>query len=248
MNKQVSVNILLVGIIIVLASVIGYLVFVKNAMAPTEPETSTTQDTETDTEAPNPSPTQDTDTDTEAGTGKENEKTYSNSSFEFTYPSVLTVKAQEGSVSVDHAVAYKHPNVCDFKGDAPDLEQITDFSVSLKVFDSGLKETMRANEVEDFVSTHFQGDTITIEPGYIDEANIGSLRGYSIAGTFEGCGRYDYYFPLSDNKTLLASRTIVTEFQPISADYQTYLKVPGVIPPTEEESFFRMIISSFKVK
>lgn len=235
-------NILLVGIILVLASVIGYLVFVKNAMAPTVPETSTTQNTNTNNEVPSPSPTPNT------GTGNENEKTFSNSSFEFTYPSVLTAKAQEGSVSVDHAVAYKHPNVCDFKGDAPDLEQITDFSVSLKVFDSGLKETMRANEVEDFVSTHFQGDTITIEPGYIDEANIGSLRGYSIAGTFEGCGRYDYYFPLSDNKTLLVSRTIVTEFQPISADYQTYLKVPGVIPPTEEESFFQLIISSFKVK
>lgn len=242
MNQKGYMSIVLVGIIVVLVSVIVYLVFVKNAMAPTVPESSTTQNTNTNNEVPSPSPTPNT------GNGNENEKTFSNSSFEFTYPSVLTAKAQDGSVLVDHAVAYKHPNVCDFKGDAPDLEQITDFSVSLKVFDGGLKDAMQANEVEDFVSTHFQGDTITIEPGYIDEANIGSLRGYSIAGTFEGCGRYDYYFPLADNKTLLASRTIVTEFQPIITDYQKYLDVPGVIPPTEEESFFRMIISSFKVK
>jgi hypothetical protein len=231
MNQKV-LNMILLAIVVVLLGAIGYLVSVKKPTAP----------------CVQPTPTQCDIPDNGNDGSNASEKTFKSSSFEFTYPSVLTATAQDEGVSIIHAVAYRHNDVCDFKGDAPALDKITDFNVSIRLFDSGLKDAMRKNELDAFVTTYFQGDTIKTEPGFIDESNVGSLRGYRITSAIEGCGHYSYYFPLSADRTLFVSRAIVTEFQPIITDYQTYLNVPGVIPPAEEESYFTNILSSFKAK
>jgi hypothetical protein len=175
-----------------------------------------------------------------------NLKTYLGNSFQFQYPSLLSASLtpQEESVFLTHSVAYRHPNPCDFRGDGQPLDKITDFNVSLKVFGTSLKDTMRANR-GDLVEQFFQGSALQTSPGFIDQFDIGSLHGYRITSGAEGCGNFAYYFPLSTNKTLFVSRSFISEFKPINADYQKYLNVPGVIIPSQEENFFKTILSSF---
>ena len=173
-------------------------------------------------------------------------KTYRGTSFEFRYPSLLSLAQQGESVSLTHSVVYRHPHPCDFRGDSLPLDKITDFNVSLEVFNANLKETVKANEGDYLMGEFFQGATLSTSPGFIDELGVGSLRGYRVTSGAEGCGRFHYYFPLSTNKTLFVSRSFIPEFKPILSNYQEYLNVPGTIVPSQEEDFFKNILSSFR--
>ena len=77
---------------------------------------------------------------------------------------------------------------------------------------------------------------------------VGALVGFRITNGVEGCGRLSYYFPDWGTKTLVVNRALITEFNPIVAHYQTYLQLPGIIPPDEEQKLFVTILSSFRIK
>lgn len=228
MNQKDFANIVLIVLVIALIGVVGYLTLVKKSPAPT----------------PTPTPTPATSN----GSNNTNVKTYRGASFEFQYPTVLLLNAQGESVVLTHSVAYRHPDPCDFRGDGQSLDRITDFSVSLRMFNLGLKDTVKANETDYLMKEFFSSNTLKTSPGFIDEFSVNSLQGYRVTSGVEGCGRFTYYFSISANKTLFVSRAFISEFQPINADYQKYLNVSGVIPPNQEENYFKEIFSSFKTK
>ncbi|MFA6295679.1 MAG: hypothetical protein WC666_04700 [Candidatus Paceibacterota bacterium] len=160
--------------------------------------------------------------------------TYSDASVSFEYPSSLLVKPQGETVTLNHSIAYKHSDPCDFKGDAPPLERLSDFSVSIKVVNKNLKELVQS-------SSYPGWDYVSKNP-----FKSGSLNGYKIMSGVEGCGEYIYYLTISPTKTLVINRAIVTEFEPIIAEYQTNLNLPGIISPNQAEEYFTKILSSFK--
>jgi len=175
-------------------------------------------------------------------------KIYHDNSFEFKYPGILTLDQQDDKIVLNHFINYHHPNPCDFKGDALQLEKITDFNLSFKIFDKNLKDTIGISEGSDYIiKNFFQDKNLKTSPGFIDDFSIGTLKGYLITSGVEGCGRFAYYFPLSQNTTLVATRAFIPEFQPIIVDYQTYSNLPGIISPNQEEDFFNKILSSFLI-
>jgi len=217
-NQKGFANIVLVVVIVLLVGVVGYLTLVKKSPAPT----------------PTSTPTPATPPNNSSDNTNTNVKTYRGASFEFQYPSTLSLSVQGESVALTHSVAYRHPDPCDFKGDGQPLGKITDFSVSLRMFNLGLKDTVKANETDYLMNEFFSSNTLKTSPGFIDEFSVNSLQGYRVTSGVEGCGRFTYYFPISTNKTLFVSRAFISEFQPINADYQKYLNVSGVISPSQE--------------
>jgi hypothetical protein len=163
-------------------------------------------------------------------------ETYKNDEygFEFKYPLVLSLNIQNGSVALSHSINYLHNEVCDFKGDSLPLDKLTDFDVSFKIFDQNLKELVQSSKYPGW-------EYVSQNP-----IKLGSLRGFKVMMGMEGCGYYTYYFTISQNKTLIVKRSLITEFNPIIADYQTYLNLPDIINPIQEENYLNQILSTFK--
>lgn len=158
-------------------------------------------------------------------------KSYTGSTFSLKYPAKLDVSESQGAVTLKHAVSYTHPNPCDFRGDQPVINTLTDFGVTLSVVNRSLQ------------------DSLTSAGGYAAEpVNVGPLSGYKYTAGVEGCGKVVYYLPLSPSTTLVVDRVLVTEFNPIVTNSETYLGLPGIIPPSKAEEIFSNIISSVKLK
>ena len=167
-----------------------------------------------------------------------NWKTYTSDQygFDFQYPALLLeVKESGGVTTLSHSIDYTHPNACDFKDDAPPLKKLSDFGVTIRVVNQGLKKYVDDN-------TYFGWMMISQNP-----VSIGPLNGFKIIEGVVGCGKYTYYFELSPNKTLVVDRAMVTEFTSTIANYQTYLNLSGIIQPSLADEFFKNILSTFKV-
>lgn len=210
-------------------------------------ESTSTEINETISDATETTPNTITDTSQSSNNETSDWKVYNGSSFEFKYPKILSLNQQEEKILLNHSIKYQHANPCDFKGDAPQLDKLTDFNVSLRVFNKNLKDTVETNESSDIIKNSFKGDTVELSPGFIDKFNTGSLAGYRITNGVEGCGMYTYYFSLTQNKILAVTRSFISEFLPINADSQKYLNLPGIIIPSQEEELFNKILSSFKI-
>ncbi|MBP9847337.1 MAG: hypothetical protein KBD43_14870 [Saprospiraceae bacterium] len=159
-------------------------------------------------------------------------KKYSDASISFEYPALISVKQDAGNITLSHSVDYKHPNPCDFKGDAPPLDQLSDFGVSLKIINQNLKEFVQS-------SAYPGWDYVSKNP-----FTFGSLNGYKVYVGVEGCGYDIYYLTISSAKTLIIQRNHVAEFNSINANYQTYLNLPGIISPNKGTEYFNHILST----
>lgn len=162
-------------------------------------------------------------------------KTYSNASLSFQYPTLLSLKQDNDTVTLSHSIAYKHYDFGDMKGDQPPLERFTDFYISFKVFNKNLKELVQSSAYPgwDYVSKN--------------SFKFGSFEGFRITEGVEGSGKDVYYFSISSNKTLVIDRALIPELTPFNGEYQTYLNLPGIIPPPQAEEFFTKILTSLKV-
>ncbi|MEY2664274.1 MAG: hypothetical protein RIT04_82, partial [Candidatus Parcubacteria bacterium] len=163
-----------------------------------------------------------------------NSKTYSGPFISFTYPPLLTLNQTGETATLKHSVPYTHQNPCDFKGDAPPLTEITDFSVSFKVVDKSPKEYVQSSGWPDW-------EYVSKNPL---QENWGPFGGYKIGAGVEGCGQDIYYLIISPNKTLVIRQDYVTEFNPREPDYKKSLQTPGIITPSQSELIFKQIISS----
>lgn len=224
----------LLGTVIILVGAVIYLV-IKDKTTALNPYKQTTAG-DVNTTAPN------------NDNQNKNVKTYRGSSFEFQYPFNLNLYSQEKTIRLTHSVPYRHTDPCDMRDGAKPLDEITDFDVSIEYFNKNLGDTARSIIPQQLIADYIKGNSFRITPGVVDEYKIGNLKGYKITNGVEGCGVYNYYIPLSTNKTLYISRSFVPEFNAINTEYQKYLSVPGIIPPEQEENIFNSILSSFKTK
>lgn len=249
-NQKGFANIVLIGIIVILVCAVGYFAFVKKSITPTDE----TQSTNNLPSQQNPLLSTTQTPPSSAQTNNPGWEKYSGTSFVFEYPSLISVKQEGETVTLNHSVAYKHPDPCDFKGDprTPLKEMISDFGISLMVFNKNLKDSIQSNE-SDYVAKSFDENGALIAStettGFISKFSAGSLDGFEIVKGVEGCGVYTYYFPISFSKTLFVKRPFVSELTPVgTGQYQTYLNLPGIISPIKEKEFFVKILSSLKVE
>ncbi|MSU55526.1 MAG: hypothetical protein EXS46_03265 [Candidatus Taylorbacteria bacterium] len=163
-------------------------------------------------------------------------KTYHNEKygFEFKYLPFVSVQQDLETTTLSHSVAYRHPSPCDFKGDAPLLERLYDLSIKFRVVNKNPKEYIQSVGWPDW-------DYVSKNP-----YEMGAFSGYKIVSGIEGCGESIYYFTLSPTKTLVINRSFITELSSSDGEYQTHLKLPGIILPSQEEEFFNSILASFK--
>jgi hypothetical protein len=154
--------------------------------------------------------------------------------FSFEYPSVLKQGINGENIILSHSIDYRHNNACDFKGDSLPLEKLTDFGVSFMFVDKSIKDFVQS-------SSYLDWDYISSNP-----FRSGSLNGYKVMEGIEGCGNNTYYITVSQNKTLVIYRSLITELSPIVLDYKKYLALPGIISPEQQDKYFDRILSSIK--
>ncbi|MFA7252295.1 MAG: hypothetical protein WC027_00345 [Candidatus Paceibacterota bacterium] len=163
-------------------------------------------------------------------------KTYKSDKFslQFQYPAELSVSENSQKIILNHSIPYKHQDPCDFKGDGTSLDNLTDFNVSLQLFNQNISDLLQ--------SSASPGESYV----YSNPFKTNSLNGYKIQLGVEGCGNYTYYFPTSINQTLVITRSLITELGDAITNKQEYLSLPGVILPSQEEMMMNQILDSLK--
>lgn len=170
--------------------------------------------------------------------------------FKIQVPDSIEVIESTESTTLKHSILYEHDNPCFFSEcETPILNELTDFLVSIKIYNRNLQETALINE-NDYVISNFlcAKDGFEQERGFIEEVSIGSLNGFRISESIEGCGEYRYYFPIDSNNTLFITRRLISELTGIFPGKEEYLALPEIIPPENEESLFNQIISSLELE
>ena len=160
-------------------------------------------------------------------------KKYDDDSLYFEYPESLALNVADKEIKLSHSIPYVHRSHCDFKGDAAPLDKLTDFSISIQLRDMSIREIADSSEYPSW--------------SYMSENpfKIGNLKGYKIMSGVEGCGQYIYYLDMGDGKTVEVKRWIITEF---NESPEEYLKLDGIVNPSEGERIFGDILLSLKVK
>lgn len=156
-------------------------------------------------------------------------KTYTNTEygFEFKYPQKLSLSlSDEGAITLTHSIPFENRDGgCDMVGTGVLSETLTDFNLSINV-SPGL-----------------------INPPYIDgEYSKGLLNGkYAYMGV-EGCGQTNYYFPITGNRTLVVTKSMVQILSPVVTPEvrAEVLATPGVISYEESNKILDGILSTFK--
>jgi hypothetical protein len=168
----------------------------------------------------------------------------------FIYPKTLKVTATADTITIRHDVPFEHHDYCDFKGEATTtVPNLTDFDLTLGIEQSGLIDAMKAKSPY-IPEENFVNGQVVPSPGFIDPVAFGALSGYKIFEGAEGCGHTVYYFPVSDDRTLVATEEWVTVFSgAIDADNKAAAEaVPGVIDGKKEAAILDGILGSLKIQ
>lgn len=163
-------------------------------------------------------------------------QSYSGNNFSFDYPSILTLKEENGEVTVSHSAPYKHYDFCDMKGGGSMLNALNDFQVSIKVVNQSVQEYLKTSGWPEW-------DYVSHNP-----YKFGPYSGYHVTPGVEGCGLNIYYLVISSNKTVVITSPLVPEFSPINTDYKKAYEIAGVIIPSRAEEYFLGMISTLKVR
>lgn len=189
--------------------------------------------------------------------------------YEFKHPPNFKVEQQAAAIRVFHQVEFKHQSPCQpqlNESGQPDeangkkLTRLTDFNVTFRLVDGGLKEAYLlenysdkfASEIADWLTEQYK----TVEVFDSEQRlNAENLKFYS-GDTPTGCGSYNYAVPLAAEKTLLVKRAEITllnvgtTYYMDAADRRRYAKrlasVRNLIDPAEEERIFRTILSTWR--
>jgi hypothetical protein len=167
--------------------------------------------------------------------------TYTNAKLglSFKYPQSLKVSEADdvikNRVVISHSVAYKHGDPCDFVGNRPPLNDLTDFYVWFNVLTGSVESVIsdKSMPAYDFPN---------------EKVNIGGYSGYKYTVGIEMCGMDYYYLAVSPTKTLWIGSQTITELSSIlpQEEVNKYLAIPGIINTTEHEVLLNKIVSTFK--
>lgn len=209
----------LVVIIVILVAIVAYMFAKRPATDQTNVSPSPTTSASV---SPSPSPVSTT-------------VNYSDDQMSFTYPKILSLSKTQDGVMLKHEVPHQQPAPCDFKGDGGMVSSIVDFNASFKVVPQSIK---------DYITSSKADWTYISQNPYSDP----QWKGYRADTGVEGCGVVTYYLTITPSKTLVIRRPYSDDLQPISADYQKNLALPGIIKPEVAEQYFNQILSTVKVK
>ncbi len=177
-------------------------------------------------------------------------KSYSDSTLgiQFSYPSNIAVNEFNGIISLSHSIPFENHGDCDMKGDENIYPNLNDFGVSVQIKAGTVAQVVK-NLSPYMPEENFTADGLKINPGFIDEAQIGDFKGFSILEGAEGCGHIIYYFPVNGGRTLVITKANVQMLSNIIAPEvrEAILKVPGVITPEQSNLIFNQIMDSLKV-
>jgi hypothetical protein len=174
---------------------------------------------------------------------------YPSSGFTFRYPQNLVLSREGSRIKLRHSIRFKHHDPCDLSDNNRPLSRLVDFDVSFELVGKGNKKNRRFVESNE----HLNAAPDTAEQSKNSDYGIitvGSLKGEFIRLSIEGCGEYNYRFPLAGNKTLVVHREIIGIFSPTAdklVDEEIVLKQPGIIGLEQEERLFKTILSTFKL-
>ncbi|MES2213524.1 MAG: hypothetical protein V4473_01625 [Patescibacteria group bacterium] len=167
----------------------------------------------------------------------------------FTYPKILEVGTTGNIVDIHHSIPFEHHDYCDFKGEATTtVPTLTDFNVAMQVVSKNLIDTMHSQSPYIPEENYINGEVVE-SPGFIDSVTYGELKGFKIFEGAEGCGQTTYYFPVGNQKTLVAKQEFITIFSgAIDADQgRQALLVPGVISKEREAEILNSIFTTLTV-
>lgn len=165
-----------------------------------------------------------------------NTKSFKLGTLEFSYPSILTLSKTGETTSLNHSIPYRHQFGCDFKGDTVTmLNDVNDFSASFKILNKDLLSSVKLSIGDNSLTQAIMGES---------SYKVGSLIGYKIQRGVEGCGTFEYYFPISANETLNISQGMHAQTLGQMGGPTTLDKIPEFITYTQEEQIFKDILSS----
>lgn len=157
----------------------------------------------------------------------------------FKYPGLLTVVSKNQEIEISHHTpSFKHPDPCSGgSGLSPQLQltKIEDFFARLRILPkdipSAMRETYDLHPFESNISK--DGKSLDVSSGEnINPVVFGSLSGYRFESSHEGCGEYDYFFPLESNLTLWITKKLEAS-RAYNYTYNDYydaiLALPGLI-------------------
>jgi hypothetical protein len=178
-------------------------------------------------------------------------KSYKNSNLgiSFTYPINLTASTTNSVVTLHHDIPYENHGDCDMVGDTKTYPRLTDFNVKIQKINKGVVDAMKT--ISPYIpQENFVNGEVIVSPGFIDAFKAGNLDGYAIYEGAEGCGQTTYYFPITNDETLVINKMSIQVLSgSIRVDEQAkVLAVPGVIPRDESDKIFASILNTLKVQ
>lgn len=163
----------------------------------------------------------------------------------FKYPSVLELNDTTTSVELSHKIPFKNTGECDMKGDNVVYDTLTDFRADFRIYDGTVSEAVK--KVSSYMpKENFDGDTLKLSPGFIDEYSVGNLKGFAIYEGAEGCGHTIYYFPTGTKRVLVVENLMVQQLSGVVSSEleKQILAVPGVISREKNSQILKQILES----
>lgn len=166
----------------------------------------------------------------------------------FSYPAEIKAYQQDDTVVLHHEIPYKNTGACDMSGEETIYDKLTDFQVTMRISNSPLVATVKS--ISPYIpEENFDGNTLKVNPGFIDTFEAGVYKGFVIYEGAEGCGVITHYFPIANNKTLIVQRASIQALSGVRGqeEVQKILAVPGAISKEASNKIFIKMFESLTV-
>ncbi|MFA7216437.1 MAG: hypothetical protein WC095_00425 [Candidatus Paceibacterota bacterium] len=174
---------------------------------------------------------------------------YNDTNFYFKYPKELSVINNGQAVSIFHNIPFENTGACDMEGEETAYPRLDDFGVQIQRFNTPLVETVKA--LSSYMpEENFANGKLLENSGFIDKVTIGPFSGFAIYEGVEGCGHTIYYFPTSENETLVITHDSIQTLSGVRGPeiVNEILKIPGAISKEKSNEIFNEIVSSLILK
>lgn len=185
-------------------------------------------------------------------------KTYKDpkNNFSFRYPPTLALQKKGGNVRLYHSIKFRYQDPCDERDNAPVLNKLIDFDIAFKVVNKDYNTVIREKNGGSAVADNAPngaGEPANSQKK-IDEdfeegdfTEVGNLKGKFFWLAVEGCGGYEYVYPLGTGKSLVLRQEDISIFNHANstggADARA-LKNPNVISPARQNEIVRQILET----